>query len=52
MNGYETDLDEDLKNIVGAQIIKLFKEAAIDQNEAYEECSSVSRLGELIVITS
>lgn len=42
MNRYETDLDEDLKNIVGAQIIKLFKEAAVDQNEAFEESSTVS----------
>lgn len=44
MNGYETDLDEDLKNIVGAQIIKLFKEAAVEQNEAFEESSTVSQI--------
>jgi hypothetical protein len=49
MNCFETDLDEDLKNIVGAQIIKLFKEAAVDQNEAFEESSTVSRLNRIVI---
>lgn len=47
MKSHETDLDEDLKNIVGAQLIKLFKEAAVDQNEAFEESSTVSITGQL-----